>query len=333
MSTELATQQPQQLSPFDPTNLHEAMKLSATLAMSDLVPQALAGKPANVLLVMMKGRELGLSTMQSLGGISIVRGKPILEASLMVGLVLRHADICEYFTLTESTDAIATYRTKRRGAPEPVEMSFTIDEAKRAGLTGKDSWRNFAAAMLRARASAALARAVYPDLVAGIYVPGEIPGDGVPGSSPGDVARASDGGSVSHSTEASVSEHSSPAPAGPPSNPAAEPNGQPAAGDNPFATDAEFSPAEGDHVAKEAALVNAVFATGKRKGQAVESASLDDLRKMRDYLLGREKTTGNLLELEKLNFWISRKQPEPADYSPSEAPTQDQIDAAVFSLK
>jgi hypothetical protein len=47
-------------------------------------------------------------------------------------------------------DQRAIYETKRVGST-PVKISFTIEQAKQAGLTGKDNWRNYPAAMLRAR--------------------------------------------------------------------------------------------------------------------------------------------------------------------------------------
>jgi hypothetical protein len=74
---------------------------------------------------------------------------------------------------------VATYQTKRRGEPEPTTMSFSWEDAQRAGVTGKDNWRKYPAAMLRARCITALARAVYPDLAMGIYDPDEL-GDVTP---------------------------------------------------------------------------------------------------------------------------------------------------------
>jgi hypothetical protein len=44
-----------------------------------------------------------------------------------------------------------------------------MEQAKAAGLSGGDNWRKHTAAMLRARCSSALARAVYPDLMMGVY--------------------------------------------------------------------------------------------------------------------------------------------------------------------
>jgi hypothetical protein len=46
---------------------------------------------------------------------------------------------------------------------------FTIEEAQAAGLAGKDNWKKYPAAMLRARCVSALSRAVYPEAVLGIY--------------------------------------------------------------------------------------------------------------------------------------------------------------------
>jgi hypothetical protein len=93
---------------------------------------------------------------------------------MMVGVVKMHGDVCAYFRMVESTDSIATYETQRRGEPTPVKLSYTIQQANAAGLTGKGTWKAHPAAMLRARCSSALARIVYPDLVNGLYDPDEI---------------------------------------------------------------------------------------------------------------------------------------------------------------
>jgi hypothetical protein len=85
----------------------------------------------------------------------------------MVGLI-RGSGRCADWTMVESTDKIATFETTRVGG-KPQRLSFTIEEAKVAGLLGKNNWKNFPAAMLRARAQAALARLVYQDVLAGIY--------------------------------------------------------------------------------------------------------------------------------------------------------------------
>lgn len=158
--------------PFTPTGLEQASQLAMTLAKSTLIPEHLRGKPADVLVTIITGHELGLSPMQSLRGMHVINGKASMSADLMVALVLKHRDVCEFFRLVKSTDAEATYVTKRIGSAE-VALTWTIAQAGNAGLAGKGTWKAHPAAMLRARCAAALARAVYPDLVLGVYDPDE----------------------------------------------------------------------------------------------------------------------------------------------------------------
>jgi hypothetical protein len=123
--------------------------------------------------VLLKGHELGFSPMASAGSISIIKGKVSLSADATVALCKR-SPACLYLRLVESTEEVATYETQRHGDPSPTSLSYTIAQAKTAGLTGSQTWRAHAPAMLRARCGAAIARAVYPDLVAGIYDPDEV---------------------------------------------------------------------------------------------------------------------------------------------------------------
>lgn len=124
--------------------------------------------PEKAFVIIVTGQELGLSPMQSLRGIHVIQGRPVLSAQLIVALAKR-SNFCEYFKLVESTAEKATYETRRAGDPSPTTLSYTIEEAKRAGLVGKDVWRNHPASMLRARCAAALARDVYPDVLLGVY--------------------------------------------------------------------------------------------------------------------------------------------------------------------
>ena len=123
--------------------------------------------------VLLKGHELGFSPMASAGSISIIKGKVSLSADATVALCKR-SPACLYLRLVASTEEVATYETQRHGDPSPTVLHYTIAQAKTAGLTGSQTWRGHAPAMLRARCGAAIARAVYPDLVAGIYDPDEV---------------------------------------------------------------------------------------------------------------------------------------------------------------
>lgn len=124
--------------------------------------------PEAAFFIIATGLELGLSPMQSLRAIHIIEGKPVLSASLLVALAKRHPD-CEYFRLVSSSPTEATFETKRRGDPAATRKTWTMQDAQRAQLAGRANWQKHPTAMLEARCSAALARAVYPDLLLGVY--------------------------------------------------------------------------------------------------------------------------------------------------------------------
>lgn len=128
--------------------------------------------PEAILGVMMTGRSFGLDAVTSLRSFHNIKGKASPSAQLLIGLVKR-SPTCEWFRLVESTPEKATWETKRRDEPEPTRITFTIEQARLAGLLGNDNWKKRPDTMLRWRAGVELARVVYPDLVTGLYTPDE----------------------------------------------------------------------------------------------------------------------------------------------------------------
>jgi len=55
-----------------------------------------------------------------------------------------------------------------------LELSWTMQQAKSIGIAGKDNWRNYPRAMLRARCISEGIRSVYPGCVVGTYTPDEV---------------------------------------------------------------------------------------------------------------------------------------------------------------
>jgi len=165
---------------FEPSSFVDAMQVAKALVESRLFPGIKSPEAAFALIA--TGRELGLSMMQSLRGLHVIEGRPTLSADAMAGLCKSRKDVCAYFRMVESTDKVARYETQRVGEPSPTSMSFSWEDAQRAGSTNKDNWRKYPAAMLRARCITALARAVYPDLLMGIYDPDELSREPVRGT-------------------------------------------------------------------------------------------------------------------------------------------------------
>lgn len=153
---------------LEPKNGTEAWDLARVAAASGLYG---VQKPEQALVIIMTGTELGLTANQALRAIQVVKGKPNLSADLIVALVKR-SDLCESWEVVESTNTSCTVETKRRGDQNPRRVTWTLDDAKRAGISG-DMYQKYPRQMLRHRCSADLAREVYPDLVLGLYAPEE----------------------------------------------------------------------------------------------------------------------------------------------------------------
>ncbi len=133
--------------------------------------------PEAVFAVLLSGRELGLPAMAALRGFHVVEGKPTLAADLLRSLVLR-SGLAEYFTCVERTATQSTWTTKRKGDPEPVRLTYTLDEAKAANLVRPGGgWTKHPADMISKTASTKLARLVYPDVTFGLYAPSELGGE------------------------------------------------------------------------------------------------------------------------------------------------------------
>lgn len=143
----------------------EAWGLSQRIARTEFVPTALRNKPESVLACILTGHELGIGAMQALSKIHVIEGKPSMAAELMRAVILREGHVLD---IEESTNTRCTIVARRSNSERETRMTYSIDDAKRAGLEGKQNWRKYPRAMLLARCTSEIARAVFPDVLAGI---------------------------------------------------------------------------------------------------------------------------------------------------------------------
>ena len=164
MSTEITTQK--QTFSLAPKDLDEAMRFADMLASASIVPKDYIGKPGNVLVAIQWGMELGLQPMQAMQSIAVINGRPSLWGDAMLALVKAHP---AFEWIKEDCDGnIATCTVKRRGEPE-VTQSFSLEEAKKAGLTGKQGpWTQYPKRMLQMRARGFALRDAFPDALRGV---------------------------------------------------------------------------------------------------------------------------------------------------------------------
>lgn len=162
---ELAVQ-PEGTFSLAPRNLSEAMEFAKIIASSDMVPKDYINKPGNVLVAVQTGAELGLKPMQSLQGISVINGRPGVWGDAMWALILSHPEYED--SHEEKTDTQCTVTLKRRGK-SAVIVTFSMEDAKKAGLAGKQGpWQTAPKRMLQMRARAFAARDLFADALKGI---------------------------------------------------------------------------------------------------------------------------------------------------------------------
>lgn len=150
--------------------LEEQISYAQAMAGASLLPEAYRKQPANVLIAMQAAESLGITPFQAIQGIDIIKGKMALSAELMRALILRDGHMLRVEVLTEKGCRLLVARRER---PEDVQQfDFTIEDAKRAGLTG-GNWAAHPKAMLLARATSMAARAVFPDVIGGLGYAGE----------------------------------------------------------------------------------------------------------------------------------------------------------------
>ena len=77
---------------LEPTNLTEAMQFAETICKSGMVPKDYQGKPANTLVAIQWGYEVGLAPMQALQNISVINGKPTIWGDSALALCKSHPD-------------------------------------------------------------------------------------------------------------------------------------------------------------------------------------------------------------------------------------------------
>jgi hypothetical protein len=176
-TTDLMTAQPQagklsRLAAFTPTNLTEAIALSKLIANSELAPKDFKGKPANVLIAMQMGAEVGLAPMAALQNIAVINGRPSIWGDAALGIVVVHP---EYEWHKEGMEGETAWFTIKRKGQEAYTTKFTKADAVKAQLWNKAGpWQTYPSRMLQMRARGFGIRDKFPDALRGLGIAEEV---------------------------------------------------------------------------------------------------------------------------------------------------------------
>jgi hypothetical protein len=145
------------------------------LSAAGLVPKALQDRPADVLLVLLTARDLGIAETTALRELHPIDGRVTISPKLKMALV-RTKGLGTIWFDGENDDESATVFGVRADDPgNHVHVSrYTMDMAKRAKLAGKDNWKAYPERMLQWRALGYLIDDLWPEVGGGLYTPDEM---------------------------------------------------------------------------------------------------------------------------------------------------------------
>ena len=122
--------------------------------------------PDQALALMLVAQAEGMHPATITQDYDIIQGKACRKTHSVMARFQQMGGRVEWHQLDDKI-ADATFSHPAGGS---IRMEWTIQQAQKANLTGKDNWKNYPRAMLRARLIAEAVRAVYPAAIGGMML-------------------------------------------------------------------------------------------------------------------------------------------------------------------
>lgn len=142
---------------------------NAIAAAKQALPPSYANNPGAIMLAQEWAATRGVDLLTTIQTVSFISGKPVVDATMQRALAMRAG----YEIGIEVDDRSATCTLTRDGKVVG-RSTYTTDDAKTAGLLGKDNWKKNPKAMLVARATAQTMRWHAPDVMVGVFTEDEL---------------------------------------------------------------------------------------------------------------------------------------------------------------
>jgi hypothetical protein len=126
--------------------------------------------PDQALALMLVAQAEGRHPASAAKEYHIIKGRPALKADAMLA---RFQQAGGSVSWEERSDAKVSAKFSHPQGGELV-VTWTLEDAKRAGLASGDNWRKYPRQMLSARVVSEGVRAVFPSVVSGLYTPEEV---------------------------------------------------------------------------------------------------------------------------------------------------------------
>ena len=126
--------------------------------------------PEQALSVMLMAQADGVHPARAMQEYHVIEGKPALRSDAMLA---RFQAAGGWVKWLEMSDTVVRGRFGHPQAGE-VEIDWTIERAKAAGLAHRGPWKSYPRAMLRARCISEGVRSTFPGIATGIYTAEEV---------------------------------------------------------------------------------------------------------------------------------------------------------------
>jgi hypothetical protein len=132
-----------------------------------IIPREMNAAQAQAIIL--AGRELGLEPLQSLRTMAFINGRLTMSVQLQLALARQRAGVrVEQLTETDDSCTVTLVRDDER-----ITCTYTLADARRAGLDRSHGWQKYPRQMLRWRAIGDALRIIAPDVVMGLLSPEE----------------------------------------------------------------------------------------------------------------------------------------------------------------
>jgi len=148
---------------FSPEGLNQILIVCEHFLKSGSLPSSYKNA-SQVLMAIQAGRELGMKPVESLNGMMIINGQIKLWGTALTGRITSLGYKIKWGACTDREALVSIIDPD--GEATSLE-TYTIEEAKTAGLLGKQNWRGHAKTMLRWRALSNAVKFNFPHLLQG----------------------------------------------------------------------------------------------------------------------------------------------------------------------
>jgi hypothetical protein len=148
------------------TSLEDALRFARAVVSSGLAPK---GDSAEAVMVKLQaGAELGFTPMRALAGLVVVNGRLSMQGDMALALIRSKGHKIDVYAEGEGDARSGVCSFERDGGTHDVR--FSLADAKKAGLAGKDTYKAYPDDMLIWKAVSRAAKRYFSDVTMGLDV-------------------------------------------------------------------------------------------------------------------------------------------------------------------